>query len=159
VEHGSQRELTVYNIRKETAIALMDGTQLTFLASEELSRNEQSLLFHVRHHWWARGMKDERSIPLDTTTLNRPFRWGGLNIAVIDTPSAGHRLEMPDSLDIAIVHSARWKDIPQLAGDLPRTVVLSSSLGRRTAARIRESLPATAMVWDVAEEGAFRLRP
>ncbi len=159
VEHDHQRELTVYNIRKHTAVAMMDGTQLSFLASDDLIENEQSMLFHVRHHWWARGMKEEQHIPLNDSTFNRPFVWGGHRIAVISVPPEEQRIELSDSLDIVIVHGVRWQDIPELADRMPGTVVLSSALGGRTRDRIRESLPSNVRVWDVADDGAFRLRP
>lgn len=159
VEHDTQQELTVYNIRKETAIALMDGTRLNFLASDELAANEQSLLFHVRHHWWAMGMAKETHIPLNDSTLNRSFRWGGLDMAVIAVPPVGQRVELSDRLDIAIIHGIRWKDIPDLAARMPGTVVLSAAMGERTRQRIREFVPPSCRVWDVANDGAYRLNP
>lgn len=153
-----QQSLTVYSIRKETAIGVMDGTRMQFIASPELLENEQSLLFHVRHHWWAQGVKEEIHMPLTDTLTNRPFHWNGHSIIILSRPSEGAVLHVPDSLDVAIVHSVSWRDIPALAARMPPTVVLSSALGQRTSERLRDAIPHGIAVWDVGRQGAFSLR-
>jgi competence protein ComEC len=161
VEYGEQqkqRSLTVYNIRKETALALTDGTQLQFIASSDLLVNEQSLLFHVRHHWWAQGVKRELEIPLSDDAMNRHFHWNGLNIIILTKPEKDAVLELPDSLHLAVIHAVNWKDIPDLAARLPPRVVLSAALGHRTRQELRNALSNTIDVWDVGQQGAFMLK-
>lgn len=153
-----QRSLTVYNIRNETALAVMQGTQVQFIASPELLQNAQSLLFHVRHHWWAQGVTDEHPVALTDSLLNRPFSWGGRNIIVLSRPQQGQRLTLPDSLDVAIVHSVVWNDIARIAAQMPPLVVLSSALGQRTRQELQRALPADVRVWDVGTLGAFSIQ-
>ncbi len=157
-EHQQQRSLTVYSIRKETALALMDGTRLQFLASPGLLDNEQSLLFHVQHHWWAQGMQEHHQVELADSLFNRPFTWNGKHVVLVAKPEEGHTLEMPDTVDVAIIHSVKWKDMEGLALQMPPQVVLSSALGERTRDRLAEVMPPEVSVWDVARDGAFTLR-
>jgi competence protein ComEC len=155
--HQSQRSLTVYNIRKETALAVMDGTRLQFLASPGLLDNEQSLLFHVQHHWWAQGVKEQHEMELTDSLFNRPFTWNGKHVVLVAKPEEGHTLEMPDTVDVAIIHSVNWKEIETLALQMPQQVVLSSALGERTRDKLAEAMPAGVKLWDVARDGAFTL--
>ncbi|MCF8257897.1 MAG: ComEC family competence protein [Flavobacteriales bacterium] len=156
--HRQQRSLTVYNIRKETAIAVTEGTRLEFMASPDLLGNEQSLLFHVRHHWWAQGVDREIHVPMPDSLMNRPFCWNGSNITIVARPMKGEVIVLPDSLDVAIIHSVNWKDVHELARQMPPLVILSSSLGQRTRATLREAIPDNVEVWDVESRGAFMLQ-
>ena len=153
----TQQKLTVYNIRSETAISLMDGKNLQFIASEALQSNEQALLFNVKHHWWAQGVTEQRSIVLDDSLLNRPFQWNENNIIIVGKSSSDHTLHVPDSIDIAIVHSLRWDNISEMAAQLPRSVVLSSALGFKTKEELMSHLPEGVKVWDVTTQGAYQL--
>jgi len=162
VEYGEQQRqqsLTVYNIRKETAIALTDGTRLQFIGSPDLLKNEQSMLFHVRHNWWAQGVKQEIEIPLSDREMNRPFRWNGFNIIILSKPEKEVVLELPDSLHLAVIHSVNWKDISAVAVQMPPMVVLSPALGHRTKEELKKAMPTSVSVWDVAQDGAFMLQP
>lgn len=158
-EHQKQRSLTVYNIRKQTALALMDGTALQFVADPELQADKQSMLFHVRHHWWARGVKREHSVALGDSIMNRPFGWQGKKIIIIGRPPPSTALYIPDGLDMAIIHSVNRMDMLGLASQLPALVVFSSALGYRTRQQLRSNLPKETVVWDVEEQGAFTLHP
>lgn len=155
VQQLKQGSLTVYNIRKETAIAVVNERKLNFLASPELLANEQSMLFHVQHHWWNMGIEQEMRTPLSDSLFNRVLVWNGQRMTIIGIPPKGQVLDMPDSIELAVIHDMRWKDIPDLAPQLPDTVVLSSALGFRTKERIKQSVPAQTVVWDIAAQGAF----
>ncbi len=156
-EQQNQQFLTVYNIRKQTAIALNEGTSVHFVAGDAVLTDEQSLLFHVKHHWWARGIKKEVSISLNDSLLNRPFVWNGKNLVILGKVPSDGKIAVPDSIDIAVIHSLNWNSIPMLAEELPKTVVISSSLGYRTKQELKRHLPAGSMLWDVAEQGAYTL--
>ena len=156
-EQQNQHFLTVYNIRKQTAIALNEGTSVHFVASDAVLTDEQSLLFHVKHHWWAHGIKQEIPVSLSDSLLNRPFIWNGKNLVILGKISSDAKIAIPDSIDIAVIHSLNWNSIPMLAEELPKTVVISSSLGYRTKQELKRHLPAGCMLWDVAEQGAYTL--
>lgn len=156
-QHATQRSLTVYSIRKQTALAAIEGTRIQFLAEDVLIKDESSLLFHVRHHWWAQGVDDEQLTVLSDSLYNRVIHWGGHRLAILARPPSGQELDLPDSLDVAVIHSVRWKDIPSLAEHMPGTVVLSSALGGRTREALREAMPGHVRVWDVVTDGAFTL--
>jgi hypothetical protein len=156
-EHHDQKFLTVYNIRKQTAIALNEGTSVHFVAGDAVLTDEQSLLFHVKHHWWAHGIKKELLVSLSDSILNRPFAWNGKNLVILGEIPSNGKIAVPDSIDIAVIHSLNWNSIQTLAKELPKTVVISSSLGYRTKQELKRHLPAGSMLWDVAEQGAYTL--
>jgi competence protein ComEC len=79
----NQRFITLYNVKGEAAVALVNGTEVTFLSSQKLWENEQSMLFHVRHHWWNKGVETERFVELNDSTLNRVVDWSGTRFSVL----------------------------------------------------------------------------
>lgn len=80
----SQKFATLYNVKKETALALVDGTHVTFLSSKSFYDNEQAMLFHIKHHWWKLGIETESFIELNDTIENRALNWGDKVIAVVN---------------------------------------------------------------------------
>jgi hypothetical protein len=101
-----QHFITIYNVKGETAIALVSGTQVTFLARKELWESEQKMLFHVRHHWWNKGISEEHFLELNDSTLNRRLEWGGRSFAVLNLNNEklkDHKIFLSDSLDFAVV--------------------------------------------------------
>ncbi|MDC0303569.1 ComEC family competence protein [Flavobacteriales bacterium] len=80
----NQRFITLYNVKGETAVALVNGTEVTFLSSQKLWENEQSMLFHVRYHWWNKGVETERFVELNDSTLDRVIDWSGTRFSVLN---------------------------------------------------------------------------
>ena len=106
-EQKSQQFITIYNVKKETAIAFVDGTRVTFLASKSLWENDQAMLFHVRHHWWRIGVEEETFVELSDSLLNRKLHIGKNTWGIIDTPRrSGERARLElDNLDYVVIQS------------------------------------------------------
>jgi len=154
---SQQHELTIYNIRNETAIAMIDGTELQFLASTTLANDTQSMLFNVRHHWWAMGAGAADHKELNDSLLNRPFHWCGNNCVILGKLPPDHVYHISDSIKVAIVHGLTWSEIPDVAAQMPGMVVLSSALGTRTKEYLIGLLAPGTEVWDVSTQGVFKL--
>lgn len=53
-----QKKFVVYNISKTSAIDFIDGRKNYLLSDSSFINNESRILFHVRHHWWDLGLRD-----------------------------------------------------------------------------------------------------
>ncbi|MCF8278038.1 MAG: ComEC family competence protein [Flavobacteriales bacterium] len=112
-QQKNQQFLTVYNVRNETAIALVNGTDVTFLSSEELWNNESSMLFHIRHHWWCKGIENEQFVALDDSVFNRKMEFGEFRYSIVNLPQRlGKKVNLNnlDSLDFVVVHQVHWRN-------------------------------------------------
>ena len=49
---NNSNEIVIYNIKDEIAIDIYYGNKNLFLASEDLFKNEDKLLFHIQHYWF-----------------------------------------------------------------------------------------------------------
>ncbi|MGB0918068.1 MAG: ComEC/Rec2 family competence protein, partial [Flavobacteriales bacterium] len=101
----TQRFTSIYNVKGETAIALVNGTELTFLASADMLQNEQAILFHVRHHWWNKGIETERFVELNDSVLNHQLSLGNFNLSVLSLQEEQHqKLKLnTEKLDLIVV--------------------------------------------------------
>lgn len=63
-EQAQQTELLVYKVNKHTAIAFIQGTEAVVLMDAVLLQDESKQRFHLKHHWWNRGLKqiDKRAL-------------------------------------------------------------------------------------------------
>ena len=104
-EQKKQQFAVIYNVKQETAIAFINGTEVTFLTSEKLWTNDQAMLFHVRHHWWNKGIETEKFVELNDSILNRVVNWNGLNFAVLHLKGKRETIieEAAISLDFAVL--------------------------------------------------------
>lgn len=51
-----QKQITIYDTGKQTAIEYVDGLNVTLIADSLLLTNSDRIQFHVLHHWWKRGL-------------------------------------------------------------------------------------------------------
>ncbi len=141
-QQKQQQFVTVYNIKGETAVALVDGTTVTFLASKNLWLNEQKMLFHVRHHWWNKGIATENFVELNDSIMNRPLNWNGIAIAVFDLKATGNlTLADSDFADLGIIHSCKWKNTQAVGNLQANQLVCSNNFGPVTIKRLLEEIP------------------
>jgi competence protein ComEC len=135
-----QRFLTVYNVRGETAIALFNGTHVTFIGSEDFYKDEQAMLFHVRHHWWRKGLETEQFIELNDGLLNSKLSFSDFRFSIIDLKSESDKKVVlgNDQINIAVLKSISWQRIKQTNEIQSDKLVLSSSLGPKKIQRITD---------------------
>ncbi len=156
-EQQNQKFLTVYNVRGETAVALFNGTDVTFMSSTEFYENEQAMLFHVRHHWWRLGIENERFIPLNAETNNRSLGFGDDQFAILDLGKQENGVEVNilgnDGL-VVILNSIDWNLIDKLSSDSVSDFVVSNRFGPRVTQKLKDYRSTTF----VAEQGALIFR-
>ncbi|MCB9192707.1 MAG: ComEC family competence protein [Flavobacteriales bacterium] len=145
-EQRHQKFITIYNVRGETAIALFNGTQVTFIGSKGFYNDEQTMLFHVRHHWWRKGVETEAFMELNDSLLNSKISFSDFHISIIDLKSESDKKVVfsNDKIDVAVLKSISWQRIKQLNGFQSDRLVMSSSLGTKSIESIShdtENLP------------------
>ncbi len=71
---NNENEIVVYNIKDELAIDIFYGNKNLFLSSDELVKNEDKLLFNIKHYWY---FKTGQEFPVfwqnDSSILNSVF--------------------------------------------------------------------------------------
>ncbi len=146
-QQRTQQFVTAYNVRGETVIGLVKGREVTLIASEQFWRSEQAMLFHVRHHWWNKGVLKESFVELNDSLVNRRLEWGGTSFAILDLPRNNQRGSWTvntDSLDVAFVHQMGWNNLEALGRVSAKQVIVSNTVGKGTATKLKEyvSVPA-----------------
>lgn len=141
-QQRSQRFITMYNVRGETAIGLFNGTQVKFLGRKELFENEQSMLFHVQHHWWNKGVSDVVFVELTDSLLNRVITWGNMKFSIVDWKTS-KSISVDSSvsqLDFVYLHDTGWKSIEELDEFGKIEVYVPNRFGAKTKEKITKSL-------------------
>ncbi len=141
-EQRHQQFAAIYNVRGETAMALVSGTKVTFLSSRKFYENDQAMLFHVRHHWWNRGIIKENFVELNDSVFNRVLEWQGKRFALINLKdNYKTQSTITDKLlDYAIIDKAGWNEVDKLADLNTSKLYTSNSFGLRTVDKIKEVL-------------------
>jgi len=139
----TQESVTIYNVRGETAVALIRGTEVTFLSSREFFENEQAMLFHVQHHWWNRGVDKVKFTELTDSIVNRRLKWSGRNLAILSLKdSSQHKVQFRklENVDYIILHECDWNSTAELHHFAEvDCIVVSNNFGKKTAQRIEEN--------------------
>lgn len=55
-EQRSQSVITFYHVNRHSAVSWIQGDQAYWLADSVLQHDLDKQLFHIRHHWWHRGI-------------------------------------------------------------------------------------------------------
>jgi competence protein ComEC len=155
-EQTRQHRLTFYGISKQSAIEYRRGRESVLFASHDLLRDEDAMLFHVRHNLWAGGIKDMTEQALDSNFQSRHVIKSG---KLIDTKSA-RILLLAQATDTAYFalnpsHALVTNNI-KAPHSIPQdvTVVLESGLRSSTRASWKK-LPNA--VHDLGEEPALEV--
>ncbi|MBL4586513.1 MAG: ComEC family competence protein, partial [Flavobacteriales bacterium] len=139
-QQKNQEFITIYNVKNETAMALVKGTEVTFISSNEFYRNEQAMLFHVRHHWWNKGIESEIFIELTDSILNRKMNWNGVEFAIMDLVQKGASDSLvADTTTLAymLVRKVAWDNCEQISQIQSEQVYVSNSVGPKTVRRLK----------------------
>lgn len=137
----TQESVTIYNVRGETAVALISGTEVTFLSSRDLYENEQTMLFHVRHHWWNRGVDEVLHVELNDSLFNRVLKFGSHSFSILDLLEVTPRTPIHqnfEGLDFLVFNRISWNSIDQIALD-SSVVYVPRKFGKRMMKRLANS--------------------
>jgi len=137
-EQRTQRSITVYNIKGETAIGLLEGRSVTFIGSQKLWENENAMLFHVKHHWWSKGIQHEQFVQLSDSLFNRELVWGHQRIAILNLEGKDQTdVSFTDSFSLVVVNKVDWSQIDKLSSIDARKVIVSNTIGPKTKERLK----------------------
>jgi|GEM_PF-788080 competence protein ComEC len=67
-EQAGQKELVVYSVSKQKAIAFISGKNLYYDIDPALYNNQSNMLFNILHHWWQAGISQQ--IPVNDSLSN-----------------------------------------------------------------------------------------
>lgn len=139
-QQNSQKFITIYNVRKETVLALFNGTQLEYVSSPKFHGDDNAKLFNVLHHWWHQGVATKDWYELSDSLTNRQISWSGWKFAILDLKcESGKHLQwtQDDSLDFAVVHYTDWNSIEQFTNLKTRKLIISNNIGTKTKERLK----------------------
>ena len=146
---SEQRLITVYNVRGETALGLFHGKNVTFLSSEELYEDQQSMLFHVQHHWWNIGVDSVNHIIINDSLTNRCLEWGSKRFGLLEvsTQVPIEKMDIDDCpLDFVIVNSLSWNQVKELQQFNTQNIIVANNFGPTMLQRIKEHIPPSSEV-------------
>jgi competence protein ComEC len=149
-QQTNQQFLTIYNVRGETAVALFNGTRVIFLTSEEFFENEQSMLFHVQHHWWNRGVTEVEFIELTDSLFNRVTIWGDMEFSIVSIEGGGKSIlpsAMGNQLDFIYLHNISWDMINKIDEFGETDVYTPNRYGAKTKEKISSTLEITTPIF------------
>jgi competence protein ComEC len=155
----TQHFLTVYNVKGHTAISVVEGTKVLFLSDEELYTNEQSMLFHIRHHWWRLGIEEEEFVPISTDISNRELSIGTRNLVLLDltNPPDGLKIRASQKDDlVCVLHSIKWNSIDNLKQLASSRIVIPDRFGPKVLERIK-TMNESGNLSMLSDQGAFKL--
>lgn len=135
----NQHFMAVYNVKKHTVVALVNGTDLTLIANKEFWNDEQAKLFHVQHHWWNRGIETQNFIELNDSLVNRRLEWGGKSFAILDLKEQKKpiiQLDSTENLDLVILAATDWNNCILLEALNADKTIVSNNFGKKTKERI-----------------------
>lgn len=90
-QNENQTQIVCYSIPKHCALVFIQNTTVFTAIDSALQQNENSMLFHVKHHWWALGIK--QNVPIANASvlqselpIGRLYFFQGKRILHIDKP-------------------------------------------------------------------------
>ena len=91
LQNENQTQIVCYSVPKHSALSFIQNTTAYTTIDSSLQMNESSMLFHIKHHWWALGIKHSMSIMhSDIRQLELPigrlYFFQGKRILHIDKP-------------------------------------------------------------------------
>lgn len=154
----NQEKLVVYAINRQAAIGLYSGSNGYLVCDSSLWKDESSLNFHIRHHWWAMDLAEVQPANL-RTSLTEPVMkhenllcFQGQYLWLYEGKSS----PPPFAKSWIVCHNcypprARTKD-------LPADLILSGALDFHHRQRWRQWADTLNIkMWDTRQQGAYVL--
>lgn len=132
-QQKSQRFATVYNVKEGVALALVEGNHVNFFSSKSFYENEQAMLFHIRHHWWNRGVESELFFEISDFIMNRRINWGDVSFAIVglDSPNPIEVGLKDRELDFVCLSDVSWSGIEQVQKLGATNIYVPDRFGRK----------------------------
>ncbi len=115
-EQKEQKEFIIYSIPRYTAFQFISGNESYFIADTGLTNNQDKMLFHIKHHWWRKGLKKIKwktaqsmdsatkdSLSNSITEQGHFFKFSNHCLFVLDDPLPRTVLDYPKKVDCILV--------------------------------------------------------
>lgn len=161
VRNNARNELAVYRVNGNRAIAFIYKGTVWHDFDHKLLENSSAMLFHVKHHWWHCGVKDEA--PASTLSAELPFGkiicFQHKKILVVDKEVKKVRQEVAEKLKVDYVllsHNPKvyLTELAKLV-DFNAIIFDSSNKNWRTKYWRKDCAQLNIPYWDVNTQGAF----
>lgn len=166
VRNAVRKELVVYSVPKQKAIAFITAKKLVYDFDNSLWNDTDEMAFHIWHHWADCGINSET--PIQNSPINyRQLAFGkyatfnGTNILIIDSSIAEINTAIPVKLkaDVIVIScnpAIRIADLQKLFDF--KQLVFDSSNKKETIKNWKMDCKELHLsYYDVAEKGAFIL--
>ena len=148
------KELIVYNIKNDFALDIFNGRKNQFLASDELIKNEQKLLFHIKHNWYYKKHNDPPNQILNySTKSNYIFNLNSKSFLILNNLDSSKII----LTDYVILDRINFIS-EDLINDWNKTgafIILHPNLKYGVKQFVKQKIP-DQLLFDISKRGAFR---
>ncbi len=159
VRNSVQKKLMVYSIPKHSAVAFIVGRKVLCSFDEQLLENESSMLFHVRHHWWSCGVKQEEIAQTKQLPIGKLIQFENHKILFIDTAIDKIDCEMQHRLRVDLVvisHNPKvYLENLGKAVEFHEVIFDSTNQPWRVQYWKKDCNKLKLRYWDIATQGAY----
>jgi competence protein ComEC len=134
IERNNQNELILYSIKRQNAIEVRQGRKSVLLASQDLLKNEDAMLFHIRHNLWAGGIRNLTELPVDSNLKSefvlkqdKIIDTRGIRLLLLNEPSDTNCFNLKPDYILLSGNIKPPKKIPDVS-----TVIFQPGISKRT---------------------------
>ena len=152
---SNQLQLVCYNIRKDFALDIFNGTENTFISTASIAEDESKLLFHIKHNWFHnRGNKAPAQNVNIESVENIIVRLGeNKNLSIINS----YKKPLPVTQYVILYQIDYLSPMALDAWIKNKTIlILHPDLKRQVKHFCKENYPG-ALLYDIRKNGAFQL--
>ena len=159
IQKSTQRKIVVYSVPKQSAIAFIDGKKVLHYFDDELLNDQSTMLFHIKHHWWACGVKEETQVSSRQLAVGKVMQFEGKKILVIDSTIGKFDFEMGKKLKVDLVilsHSPKvyLSELNKVV-DFEEVIFDSSNKKWKIDYWKKDCAKMKINYWDVLQQGAY----
>ncbi|MBF9255149.1 ComEC family competence protein [Pontibacter sp. 172403-2] len=168
LQQKQQQTLAIYNVRRATGIALVQGQQATMLADSVLLHDEGNYTYNIQPHLWHLGVPQPQFVSLEGTPVadpaitalpdsNRLVVWQGQRLLILShPPKLQPKSRLP--LDYILLRNNVRLRSEDLQSYTSEKVILDASNSLWYRQRLHRQLDTLGIAYyDVADSGAFVL--
>lgn len=162
IETPLQKQLIVYHVPKQSAIAFIDGNKASFLFDKKLLHDYSSMLFHVKHNIWEKNIKEEKESTEEDfikLPIGKLTELNGKRILIVDTIIGKTKTDITNKLKVDIVVFSKnpkvYMESFQKLVDADEYVFDTSNKEWKVKYWKQDCERMGLQYWDVTEKGAF----
>lgn len=159
IENSKQKQIVVYSVPKQKAIAFIDGRKVLTAFDEKLLNDPSAMLFHIKHHWWNCRINEEEKVSSQRLAIGDLILFEGKRILVVDSALEKTNFEMKKKLKVDLVilsHSPKvyLENLKKLI-DFDEVVFDSSNKKWKVDYWKKDCEKMKIKYWEVNDKGAY----